>query len=366
MDQQTRLDQQTRQLEALHAQQASAWLEALRHPGPGDEARFIAWLKESPRNVRDFLLMLTVDQALEQLDAQRLRDIESLLSQVDRRVVPLSMRSTAVAVAGGLRRWSLAALAACVVAGGAWAWLLHHSSSWQEFETATGEQRAFELDDGSVVYLNTHSHVKIRFAPQVREVRLLQGEALFRVHHDANRPFRVYTDDAMVQAVGTQFDVYRRDDGTVVAVLEGRVNVTPQPPPAAQALSADQSIGNASAAVRKTVLSRSLIASEEAEVSHAGLVTVREMNDVADSVAWRERRLIFHEQTLQRIVDEFNRYRRTPIRLEGDELPERIYTGVFDADDSDSLAQVLARDPALAVERSGDRIVVRLRSAATP
>jgi ferric-dicitrate binding protein FerR (iron transport regulator) len=90
------------------------------------------------------------------------------------------------------------------------------------------------------------------------------------------------------------------------------------------------------------------------------------MNDVADSVAWRERRLIFHEQTLQRIVDEFNRYRRNPIRLEGNEVPERIYTGVFDADDSDSLAQVLARDPALAVERSGDRIVVRLRSAAVP
>jgi transmembrane sensor len=362
------MDQQTRQLEALHAQQASAWLEALRHPGPGDETRFIAWLKESPRHVRDFLLMLSVDQALEKLDAQRLCDIESLLSQVDRRVVPLSMRSTAVAVAGGLRRWSLAALAACValVAGGAWAWLLHHSSSWQEFETATGEQRAFELDDGSVVHLNTASHVKIRLAPQVREVRLLQGEALFRVHHDANRPFRVYTDDAMVQAVGTQFDVYRRDDGTVVAVLEGCVNVTPQPPPAAQTLSADKSIGNASAAVRKTVLSRSLIASEEARVSHGGLVTVREMNDVADSVAWRERRLIFHEQTLQRIVDEFNRYRRNPIRLEGNEVPERIYTGVFDADDSDSLAQVLARDPALAVERSGDRIVVRLRSAPAP
>ena len=56
---------------------------------------------------------------------------------------------------------------------------------------------------------------------------MLRGEALFRVHHDAGRPFRVYTDDAIVQAVGTQFDVYRRDDGTVVSVLEGRVDVTP-------------------------------------------------------------------------------------------------------------------------------------------
>ena len=35
--------------------------------------------------------------------------------------------------------------------------------------------------------------------------------------------------------------------------------------------------------------------------------------------------------------------------------------GVFDADDADSLLQVLARDPALAVEREGEVILVRLR-----
>jgi ferric-dicitrate binding protein FerR (iron transport regulator) len=60
-------------------------------------------------------------------------------------------------------------------------------------------------------------------------------------------------------------------------------------------------------------------------------------------------------------VGEFNRYRTELIRLQGNGVGERIYTGVFDADDADSLVQVLARDPALAVDRSGDAIVVRLR-----
>jgi transmembrane sensor len=357
------MDQQTRQLESLYAQQASAWVETLRHSSPVDELRFIAWLKESPRNVRDFLLMLRVDQALEEIDAQRLHDIESLLAKVDRRVAPLSMRSTAVAVVNGLRRWKLAALAASVLlaATGGWAWLLLSRTGWQEFETAAGEQRTFELEDGSVVYLNTHSRVAIRLAAQTRDVRLLRGEALFRVHHDAGRPFRVYTEDAVVQAVGTQFDVYRRDDGTVVAVLEGRVNVTAEAPAAARALTSGQSTGGARAVPSTTLVSRSLVASEEAQVNHAGVMSIREVNDVADTVAWRERRLIFREQTLQHIVSEFNRYRTSPIRLEGDGVMERIYSGVFDADDWDSLAQVLARDPALVVDRSADSIVVRLR-----
>jgi transmembrane sensor len=42
-----------------------------------------------------------------------------------------------------------------------------------------------------VVYLNTHSRVAIRLASGEREIRLLGGEALFRVHHDPSRPLRV-------------------------------------------------------------------------------------------------------------------------------------------------------------------------------
>jgi transmembrane sensor len=354
----------TVQLESLYAQQVSRWVETMRSPHPGDEARFVAWLKESPRNVRDFLLMLSVDHALGDLDAGRREDIESLLASVNQRVAPLSAGKGARAAVRVPRRWRAGALAASVLlaAAGGWTWLAERRASFQEFETATGEQRTFELEDGSVVYLNTHSRVAIRLAAGERQVRLLRGEALFRVHHDASRPFRVYTDDAMVQAVGTQFDVYRREDGTVVAVLEGRVNVTP-----AAAAPPDGSRGDARAPGDSTAhsapraLSRSLGASQEARVNHAGSVSIREVNNVSDTVAWRERRLIFRDQTLGQIVSEFNRYRANPIRLEGSGVAERIYTGVFDADDADSLVQVLARDPALTVDHTGEGIVVRMR-----
>ncbi|HLY51574.1 MAG TPA: FecR domain-containing protein, partial [Steroidobacteraceae bacterium] len=208
------MDPKTRQLESLYAQQASSWVETMRRPKPGDEARFVTWLKESPRNVRDFLLMLSLERALEELDPGRLTDIESLLASVGGRIARLP--EAGAPRSRGSRRfaWRPVAWAAGVLlaAAGSWLWLAERRASFQQFETATGEQRTFELEDGSVVYLNTHSRIAIRLAADQREVRLLRGEALFRVHHDTNRPFRVYTDDAMVQAVGTQFDVYRRDD----------------------------------------------------------------------------------------------------------------------------------------------------------
>jgi len=351
-------DSKTRELESLYAVQASGWVETMRHASPGDEMRFVAWLKESPRNVRDFLLMLSLDCALEKLDAERLHSIEALIRKVDQRVAPLTLRPAPAAAARSRRlRWAALAAGVLVASVGALVWYAH--PGFHEFETATGEQRTLELEDGSVVSLNTHSRVAVRLAAHAREVRLLRGEALFHVAHDPSRPFLVSTDDAVVQAVGTQFDVYRRDDGTVVAVLEGRVNVT-------TAAAAPAASGSAAAPVAgreqpRAAAVRSLGASQEAQVSHEGSVSIREVNNVSDTVAWRERRLIFRDQTLGQIVGEFNRYRTQPIRLEGNGVSERIYTGVFDADDANSLLQVLARDPALAVEREGEATLVRLR-----
>jgi transmembrane sensor len=354
-------DSKTRELEALYAVQASGWVETLRHASPGDEMRFVAWLKESPRNVRDFLLMLSLDCALEKLDAERLHNIEALITKADQRVTPLALRPAPAAAAAAARsrrlRWAALAAGVLVAAVGALFWYAH--PGFHDFETATGEQRTFELEDGSVVSLNTHSRVAVRLTAHAREVRLLRGEALFHVAHDPSRPFLVSTDDAVVQAVGTQFDVYRRDDGTLVAVLEGRVNVTTAAP--APAASGGAAAPVARGGAPRAAAVRSLGASQEAQVSREGSVSIREVNNVSDTVAWRERRLIFRDQRLEQIVGEFNRYRAHPIRLEGSGVSERVYTGVFDADDADSLLQVLSRDPALEVDRSGESIIVRSR-----
>jgi transmembrane sensor len=303
--------------------------------------------------------MLSLDGALEKLDPARLRSLEALIAKVDQRVTPLTLRPAPAAAAARSRRikWTAVAAGVLVAAVGALFWYAHPRS--HDFETATGEQRTFELEDGSVVSLNTHSRVAVRLTAHVREVRLVRGEALFHVAHDPSRPFLVSTDDAVVQAVGTQFDVYRRDDGTVVAVLEGRVKVTTAAAAPAASGSATAPVGGRSGPRAAAV--QSLGASQEAQVSHEGSVSIREVNNVSDTVAWRERRLIFRDQTLEQIVGEFNRYRTHRIRLEGSGVSERVYTGVFDADDADSLLQVLAHDPALDVDRSGESIIVRLR-----
>lgn len=351
-------------LDYLHAQQASAWLETLRNAGPEQRAAFVAWLKESPRNVREILLMVAIDQTLERLDAQHLHDVKSLLAQVDQQLIRFPASSIAVdRPAQRARTWQWLGAAASVLAISVAGWFLlaSRTSDWKEFQTARSEQRAFELDDGSVIQLNTHSHVAVRFTKQARHVRLLEGEVLFRVHHDPARPFSVNTSDAVIQDIGTQFNVYSRTNGTVISVIEGSVNVTPEvhfvaatnTPHVGMKLHDETTAPAAS-------MSRTLNANEQAEISHAGLVTVRAI-DASDAVAWQQRRLVFRQQTLGHIVEEFNRYGQQKILLQGPAITNRIYTGVFDADDPDSLAQVLARDADLMVEKSDQAIIVRSR-----
>jgi transmembrane sensor len=356
----------TQQLENLHALQASTWVETMRDPSPKDQAAFVAWLKESPRNVRDFLLMLSVDRALDDLDAERLHDVEALVASVDRRVTPIFRRPTPAEIMSP-RHWrrpwvAVAASALTAVIGGWFIWG-PGAADWRTITTATGEQRAFELEDGSVINLNTHSRVAIRFGHDARDVRLLEGEALFNVHHDSARPFRVYTHDAVVQAVGTQFNVYQRAQDTVVSVIAGRVSVAAEPEehPHFSMLSHLRPTAPSNAATLQTASVHSVGPSEEAQISSAGSVSVRSLPDVTEAVAWRDRRLIFRKQTLEHIVEEFNRYSLRQIRLQGADVENRVYTGVFDVDDTESLEQVLAHDADLIADQSDAGIVIRHR-----
>lgn len=360
-----------RQIGNLQAQQASAWVSALagtRDSGlgtPGNDRRkeFVAWLKESPLNVREFLLAWSIDQRLDQLDSQRRVDIDALLAQINPQLARFPAGQSPPqpdAIHSGRRKWPYqlaAGIAALCLVG--WWTLFGQQSGWEEFATGTGEQRALQLEDGSVVHLNAQSRIALNFSAEARDVRLIEGEALFEVYHES-RPFRVLTRDAVIRDIGTRFNVYSRADGVKVAVIEGSVELTPAPP--ALAGTSTPSTQAQGAAGSQAAASRVLIADQQAQIDRNGVVTVGTVPDISETTAWWQRRLVYRNEALARIVEDFNRYNRRRIRLVGDEVMQRSYTGVFNADDPESLAQALANDPALTVERLADQtIVVRAR-----
>jgi transmembrane sensor len=329
-----------------------------------DRQSFSEWLLRSPAHVEEYLRVscswsLADVAAAGDLEAAALVAAAKAHHETDN-VVALPSRLSGRSLPPGSgpgrdlagRTWR-AALAASLVLGIALSitWL-----SWQSpmtFQTVIGEQSSFTLQDGSVVFLNTNSKVRIGWLPTERHIELVRGEARFKVARDASRPFTVATATAAVRALGTVFNVRAEPLTTQVAVLEGQVEVTVARP-AEAAFIAPASANEGSTAVQPPALERvRLAAGERAAVTRGGIQT-NAGPPIEAVMAWTERRLVFQDQPLDTVLEEFNRYRMHPLVLDDPALAALRISGVFDLSDPESLIAYLGTYEAVRVDRRGD------------
>lgn len=355
------LDPRRREEARSIGEQAAEWLLRLEEPDAAMLESFTAWMTESPVHVEAFLRASAMDSLLGAVDPQRSIPVDRSWSEspaIDS-IVPSQPEPAAEAphawaapVHFTRRRFDRpvlrrpAFLAACLATAVA-AFLILQSqgsllSGWTRYTTDIGEQRVIEMSDGSVLHMNTASTVEVKFLGNERRIRLLDGEALFRVHRDPARPFRVFSGDSVIQALGTQFIVRRNAEGAVVSVIEGAVQVSGDPAQAQPSVRLD--------------------AGGQISIKHNSIVATSQPVDIARVAAWRQRRLIFVDEPLSTIAEEFNRYNRAPnLRIEGAATNQRRYAAAFDADDPESLLAILAKDPKLQVEQRQDEILIRSR-----
>lgn len=84
------------------------------------------------------------------------------------------------------------------------------------------------LEDGSIIYLSEQASVEYpsHFAQDKREVSL-QGDAFFEVSKNRERPFIIHTQTAIVEVLGTSFNIKNEDSGEFsLSVRSGKVRVT--------------------------------------------------------------------------------------------------------------------------------------------
>jgi transmembrane sensor len=329
-----------------------------------DHQGFSEWLLLSPAHVEEYLhvscawSLVNVDAAggLETAALiaaakahHEANNVVALPSRFGRRLPPAGSESGRVPAGRG---WRAAALVASLVLG-ITLWVTY--LNWQSpmtIQTVVGEQSSFTLQDGSVLFLNTDSKVRIGWLPAERHIELVRGEARFKVAKDASRPFTVATTAAAVRALGTVFNVRAEPLGTQVAVLEGQVEVTVAPargPEFGTPVTANEGF----AAVHPPVERVRLAAGERAAVTSHGIQT-NTGPTIEAVMAWTERRLVFRDQALDAVVREFNRYRTHPLVLDDPGLASLRISGVFDLSDPESLIAYLGTYEAVQVDRRSD------------
>jgi transmembrane sensor len=235
------------------------------------------------------------------------------------------------------------AAALALVAIGAFVWLsMGRADGWQRYATEYGVLTRIVLADGSIVHLNTNSVMRTRLSPNHREVVLERGEALFKVAHDATRPFDVQAAGTTVRAVGTEFSVRVREPNeraqgqpgqkdVEVLVKEGRVAIDPPKQQLERAAALPPSVSMLSAGETVTISASRVSVQKVAET------------DVDKKLSWTEGRLWFERQRLADVVAEFNRYNRRQMVIADPAIADLRIGGGFEATDPESFVAALER-----------------------
>ncbi|WP_448108253.1 FecR domain-containing protein [Pseudomonas azerbaijanoccidentalis] len=223
------------------------------------------------------------------------------------------------------RRAMLARLAALLaIAPATWlGWQVNQRQGWTaDYHSPIGERRQLTLADGSQLTLNTDTAIDVMFDQMQRLIRVRKGEILVQTAPDIqvpSRPFRVSTEQGIMQALGTRFSVREDADTTRLAVLDGRVQIElyqrPQATP--MILSAGQ----------QTEFSASAIG----PVTHADSALT----------AWTQGMLVADGMSLGDFAKELARYRHGLVRCDPAVARIRI-SGAFPLDDSRRALSMLA------------------------
>jgi transmembrane sensor len=357
----------TRRTRQQIAAEAVEWFLHLREtaaPTEADRHSFSEWLLRSPAHVEEYL-RVSSSWSLANVGAEGDFEADALVVAAKRH----HEADNVVALPGRLRRrsshtgsepgpdsstlsWRKALVASLLLGIALWATY----ESWYfptVFQTVVGEQSSFTLQDGSVLFLNTDSKVRVSWLPRERHIDLVRGEARFKVAKDATRPFIVATTTAAVRAVGTVFNVRAEPLATQVAVLEGRVEVTVTPTGERAAGVQIPSRTGSAAAPSHSLARVQLAAGERAAVTRQGIEP--DSGPPIESVrAWTERRLVFRDQPLTAVILEFNRYRVNPLVLDDPSLAALRISGVFDLSDPESLIAYLGTYETVQVDRHSD------------
>jgi transmembrane sensor len=336
-------------------EEAAAWIWRMESGSPttADPEGFEAWLRQDPRHRRAVDELSKVWESLDTLaEAPRAQALPPLGEPV-----PYASTLSAPPMLGrhsmSARRPLWFAAAAALVAAIAGAMWLNKGSETQVLATAVGQHRNVVLADGSIVSLNTNTIVETNIGHRSREIHLRKGEAHFDVAPDRSRPFLVHAGDAVVQAIGTEFEVRVRADQHVdVLVNEGRVEVRPDTP-----VSAPQA-RDARREPTATITVRALSAGQALSTAVTNYpVTPVSQEQLSSDLAWREGAVVFDSEPLSEAIAEIQRYTDARIIISDPGIASLPVGGRFKTDDLQGFLDGLEAALPITIRRTADDMV---------
>jgi len=217
-------------------------------------------------------------------------------------------------------------------------WFYLSPKAGLEKVVAENEPVELTLDDGTRVVVNRHSSLRYgkNFDREERKI-YLSGEAWFEVSRDTTRPFIIDAGAALVEVLGTSFNVnaYKENPVVEITVESGTVG-----------LSAKQD--------RKDLIVM--------KAGSGGIYNkaARELKLIPrpdpNSISWKTRELYFQGSSLQEVVELVNRVYGVQMKIMNREPASCPITVTFRDQTLESILEVLELTLDLQVSRDGEKI----------
>ncbi|MFC4094879.1 FecR family protein [Euzebyella saccharophila] len=202
-----------------------------------------------------------------------------------------------------------------------------------------GKRSIIQLSDGSTVWINSGSRFVYPavFTKEKREV-YIEGEAIFEVAHNENRPFIVNSENQKIEVLGTVFNVNNyADEGLAFTVLKsGSVQIS-YARNASETYTENFKIepGSYAGYNKKT----NSISSKKV--------------DVERYFSWREGVLIFKNDNLKTIMRRLSRYYNIDITIDSEKLANETFSGYLDLkDDVEEVIETIKKTTDLKYNRT--------------
>ncbi|ARD45809.1 FecR domain-containing protein [Colwellia sp. PAMC 21821] len=222
------------------------------------------------------------------------------------------------------------------------------------YATLIGQQMDATFDDGSIIHLNTNTHIETEFSDNKRIIKLVKGEALFEVAHDPNRPFIVYAGDRLVQAIGTKFVVHLQSEDIQVTVTDGKVKMSK--------VALNTTLTDINDLNDETIHKDDVYITKGEKVvvtnDQSPTLTHFKAENMDRELSWLNGKLIFVNEKLSDVIEEINRYVEIEIVLNDPALHKTLISGRFDLKDSEALIEAIELSFNMKSERLGENKVL--------
>lgn len=301
-----------------------------------DEQRRLAdWRAASPENEATYQTYAKVWQGYAPADIDRVPNRQEGWADLEQR---LALKRPARPALRLVRRQTWYAVAAVLAIASIGLWLFVPAEAQMiEVVVANGTTETVALPDGSVARVNSGSILRYpeAFADDVRRVEL-SGEAFFDVV-SGQGAFLVQANNAEVEVLGTEFNVWTRQGETRVAVREGRVAV------------------RAAAQVTDELV---LAANEAARILGDTAPEALADATLPQAFDWLDGNVVFSETPFQEVVDELVRVYNQPIRFEASRFANETVTGSTSGQSVDMVLQSLCLTLGCSVGTTGDAFTI--------